>query len=335
MQIDSVEQGAGDARLIVSGASRRPAAGQRGIAEVTASAGVHRGDQLDPCWKCDVRVRPGDADVSGFERLPQRIEHRPLELGQLVEEQHAEVGEANLARTDAQAAADESGHRRAVVGRTKGPAPLDPAAVELSRDGCDHRNLERFRRLERRKNPGEAGGEQGLPGARRSAHQQVMAARRRDLERSLGDLLPLHLRQIRPALGGFRLRWLRRLDQRRALEMGEECEAVLGGGGLGGGGADLLHLDVMDGHFVPNLTMGPALCRSLRKRFPKVCLDVHVMISDPAKFIRIHRSTILRRDCIRGLRHDGLGVWSIELDDGDALRIGRTYMAKVKAMAGR
>ncbi|MFA9200884.1 MAG: LytR/AlgR family response regulator transcription factor [Cypionkella sp.] len=56
---------------------------------------------------------------------------------------------------------------------------------------------------------------------------------------------------------------------------------------------------------------------------------------DPAKFIRIHRSTILRRDCIRGLRHDGLGVWSIELGDGETLRIGRTYMAKVKAMAGR
>ena len=56
---------------------------------------------------------------------------------------------------------------------------------------------------------------------------------------------------------------------------------------------------------------------------------------DPAQFIRIHRSTILRRDCIRGLRHDGLGVWSIELDDGEALRIGRTYLNKVKAMAGR
>lgn len=56
---------------------------------------------------------------------------------------------------------------------------------------------------------------------------------------------------------------------------------------------------------------------------------------DPAQFIRIHRSTILRRDCIRGLRHDGLGVWSIELGDGEALRIGRTYLSKVKAMAGR
>jgi two-component system response regulator AlgR len=56
---------------------------------------------------------------------------------------------------------------------------------------------------------------------------------------------------------------------------------------------------------------------------------------DPAEFIRIHRSTILRRDNIRGLRHDGLGVWSAELNDGEALRIGRTYLPKVKAMAGR
>ena len=56
---------------------------------------------------------------------------------------------------------------------------------------------------------------------------------------------------------------------------------------------------------------------------------------NPDEFIRIHRSTILRRDNIRGLRHDGLGVWSAELQNGEALRIGRTYLSKVKAMAGR
>ena len=56
---------------------------------------------------------------------------------------------------------------------------------------------------------------------------------------------------------------------------------------------------------------------------------------DPDRFIRIHRSIILRRDRITGLRHDGLGVWSVETADGDTLRIGRTYLATVKAMAGR
>lgn len=56
---------------------------------------------------------------------------------------------------------------------------------------------------------------------------------------------------------------------------------------------------------------------------------------DPEQFIRVHRSTILRRDRVAGLRHDGLGVWSVELDTGEPVRIGRTYLAKVKAMAGR
>lgn len=56
---------------------------------------------------------------------------------------------------------------------------------------------------------------------------------------------------------------------------------------------------------------------------------------DPAMFIRLHRSSILRRDRIVGLRHDGLGVWSAELADGTAMRIGRTYLARAKAMTGR
>lgn len=56
---------------------------------------------------------------------------------------------------------------------------------------------------------------------------------------------------------------------------------------------------------------------------------------DPEQFIRIHRSCILRRDRISGLRHEGLGVWSAETADGAVLRIGRTYLPAVKKMAGR
>jgi two-component system response regulator AlgR len=56
---------------------------------------------------------------------------------------------------------------------------------------------------------------------------------------------------------------------------------------------------------------------------------------DPGLFIRLHRSMILRRDRIRGLRHDGLGSWSADLVDGSQVRIGRTYLARAKAMAGR
>ena len=50
------------------------------------------------------------------------------------------------------------------------------------------------------------------------------------------------------------------------------------------GGADLIHVDVMDGHFVPNITMGPPVVRSI-KRVAKVPLDVHLMISDPDRYI--------------------------------------------------
>jgi len=50
------------------------------------------------------------------------------------------------------------------------------------------------------------------------------------------------------------------------------------------GGADLIHVDVMDGHFVPNITIGPPVVKSL-KRVAKVPLDVHLMIADPDKYI--------------------------------------------------
>jgi ribulose-phosphate 3-epimerase len=49
------------------------------------------------------------------------------------------------------------------------------------------------------------------------------------------------------------------------------------------GGADFIHVDVMDGHFVPNITIGPVVVKSI-KRVAKLPLDVHLMISDPDRF---------------------------------------------------
>ncbi|MGE3519988.1 MAG: ribulose-phosphate 3-epimerase [Vicinamibacterales bacterium] len=50
------------------------------------------------------------------------------------------------------------------------------------------------------------------------------------------------------------------------------------------GGADLIHVDVMDGHFVPNITIGPPVVESLH-RVARVPLDVHLMITDPDRYI--------------------------------------------------
>jgi two-component system response regulator AlgR len=56
---------------------------------------------------------------------------------------------------------------------------------------------------------------------------------------------------------------------------------------------------------------------------------------DPANFVRLHRSHIVRRDHIARLRHDGSGVWFACLADGQEIRIGRTFLANAKAMTGR
>ena len=49
-------------------------------------------------------------------------------------------------------------------------------------------------------------------------------------------------------------------------------------------GADMVHFDVMDGHFVPNITYGAPVLKCLKKAVPEAFYDVHLMISDPARY---------------------------------------------------
>lgn len=66
-------------------------------------------------------------------------------------------------------------------------------------------------------------------------------------------------------------------DQAR---LGEEVRAIETAG------ADLVHLDIMDGHFVPNLTLGPGVVKDLRKE-TALPFDCHLMLDDPVRFVRV------------------------------------------------
>ncbi len=61
--------------------------------------------------------------------------------------------------------------------------------------------------------------------------------------------------------------------------LGEEVDAVVAAG------ADLVHFDVMDNHYVPNLTVGPMVCEALRKHGVKVPIDVHLMVKPVDRII--------------------------------------------------
>jgi len=55
------------------------------------------------------------------------------------------------------------------------------------------------------------------------------------------------------------------------LNLGQEIDNIIQAGAHG------IHLDIMDNHYVPNLTFGPGFCAAIRKKYPSLCIDVHLM----------------------------------------------------------
>ena len=93
----------------------------QGIAAEPARAGVHGGHQHEASRIGERREGAGDRDVAVLQRLPQHLEHVALELRQLIEEEHAVVRQAHLARPGDLAAADQARVGDGVVRRAERP----------------------------------------------------------------------------------------------------------------------------------------------------------------------------------------------------------------------
>ena len=191
LQIDAIEKWSRKPRLVVCGAARPPLAGLPRRA-AAALAGVHRRDQLEPRRVGDAMIGARDHDLAGLERLAQRIEHVRVELRQLVEKQHAEMGQRDLAGPRPRAAADQRRHAGRMVRRPERPVPRQSARRPARpRGSCTIDTSSISAGSQRRQDRRQSLRQHRFARARRADHQQVVAAGRRDLQRALGALLAL------------------------------------------------------------------------------------------------------------------------------------------------
>jgi ribulose-phosphate 3-epimerase len=84
------------------------------------------------------------------------------------------------------------------------------------------------------------------------------------------------------------------------------------------GGADIIHVDVMDGRFVPNMTVGPAIVKAI-KEVTRLPVDVHLMVEDPAWFIR---------------ELEGAGIAMMSIHPEATRRLDRT-LEKIRGMGAK
>ncbi len=84
-------------------------------------------------------------------------------------------------------------------------------------------------------------------------------------------------------------------------------------------GVKTLHFDVMDAHFVPNLSFGPALCQAIHTRFPECRLDVHLMMDNPLNYLSVFARA---------------GAWAITLHR-EPLADPRAAMREIRALGAR
>ena len=210
VQIDAVQKRSGDLLHVPLHLPGRAGAPSRGVSPPAAAAGVHGGDELEPGGQMQRAGGAGHGDGALLQGLAHGLQHVPAELRQLVEEQHAVVGQGHLPGPQLGASAGEGGGRGGVMGSAEGtPGQQRPAGVRHSGHRPDAAALQRLGAGHVRQDGGQALGQHGLACAGGADEQQVVAAGGGDLQRPLHIFLTHHVREVGKRLA-IRLRRPRR-----------------------------------------------------------------------------------------------------------------------------
>src|SRR5262249_17875772 len=150
--------------------------------------------------------RSSDVDHAVLERLAEDLQYIPSELGELIEEEDAMVGEGELSRAPEWASADEPRVRHGVMGRSERSLGQQRSrATEEPVDGVDLARLRALVEGHQREEAGGRSGEHRLAASRRAAEEDVVSAGGGELERHLDVVLAAHLGHVQLADGTFLL----------------------------------------------------------------------------------------------------------------------------------
>ena len=205
---------------------------------MAARARVGGGDEQEARREDRGALASHDRHPAVLQRLAQRLERRPRELGQLVEEEHAVMGEARLPRQRQRAATHQPRRRDHVMRRAERALGDQPAPAMLPGDAVDARHLDRLGPRQRRQDRGQAPREHRLAHAGWAREQEVVGAGRRDGQ-GLDDVgVAADVGEVEVA-GGRRDDALAGIGRRRALAAAQD----LGHLGQAGGADDVEPLD--------------------------------------------------------------------------------------------
>ncbi len=212
-QVYAVSQRPRDPAAIAVDRRRGAAAAAVLGTRVAARTRVHRRDQLEP-RRVDRRpADPRDRHMPVLHRLPERLQRGSIELGQLVEKEHAVVGERHFARRHVRAAADHARIGDGVMRGSERPGSQKAADLRPGDRGDDRRHTS-LALAERRQQARYRPRQERLARARRPDHDEAVASRQRDLERPPGFELAADLGEIRCGSRSRRPRAARRAHPR-------------------------------------------------------------------------------------------------------------------------